>query len=121
MTEYMETDHEKELLDKCFTDIRLFVSFMKAKIRANIDRGHWEGIPDEELVATLLCKASKLSHEIHYNDKEGSYANDAVFMCANIANYAMCIATNILRDRVDITSALNGAPEDVVEDMGVAE
>lgn len=81
-------------------DLISFLSDMDEKLRDNIHKGHWAETDIVKLFYMTHDELDELEHEIDRMTK-GDASNEVlwniVYECADVANYAMMIASNAKR------------------------
>lgn len=75
-------------------ELELFTQFMENKLKLNDHKGGWEKCTIEDLFNKLRREVDELQAAI-----EGEPNLNVAFEAADIANFAMMIAWNVMRDK----------------------
>jgi len=76
-------------------ELNIFSQYMEHKLKLNDHKGGWEEIPTPTLINKLRGELNELEEAIR-----GEPDLNIMFEAADVANYAMMIAWNVLRAQV---------------------
>jgi hypothetical protein len=90
-------------MEQYHEDIQLFLELMVHKLHKNVHKGRWEGLHPGDAFNHLMDEVMEL-----HDAMDGKNAAEVFFECADVANYAMIIAS-ITRDRVQTKTTTAGS------------